>query len=69
MKYLVFLLGLAFGIYVIVKSYAVARLFGQMDYAERYLGPGGTYTAWKLIGLLCIFASFAVLRWPEFFGL
>lgn len=69
MKYLVFIVGITFGTYVIAKSYATARLFGQMDWAERYLGPGGTYTAWKLIGLLIIGASFAALRWPAFFGL
>ncbi|CAN5116679.1 hypothetical protein BH11PAT4_BH11PAT4_7780 [soil metagenome] len=69
MKYLVALVGIAFGMYVVVNSYATARLFGKLDYAEKYLGAGGTYAAWKLIGVFCIFASFAVLRWPSFFGL
>lgn len=69
MKYLVSILAFAFGFYVVIHSYATARLFGQLDWAERYLGVGGTYTAWKLIGLLCIGLGFAVLRWPSFFGL
>jgi hypothetical protein len=69
MKYLVAVLAVAFGMYVVANSYATTRLFGKMDFAEKYLGIGGTYTAWKLIGIGCIFGALAVLRWPGFFGL
>ncbi len=30
----------------------MARTFGKVGWAERYLGEGGTYTMWKIIGII-----------------
>ena len=39
----------------------ITRNFGSSDLAERYLGGGGTYTMWKLIGIIFIVAAFFIL--------
>lgn len=33
-------------------TYQMARTFGKMGWAERYFGEGGTYTVWKIIGII-----------------
>lgn len=33
-------------------SLQMARTFGKVGWAERYIGPGGTYTMWKAIGII-----------------
>jgi len=53
-RLLLFAIFLVVGIYVIVKSEPMVRLFGHNDLAERYLGNGGSYTFWKLLGILLI---------------
>jgi len=30
----------------------MAHTFGKMGWAEKYFGDGGTYTVWKLIGII-----------------
>jgi len=69
MKYLIALFLVVFGFYVTTHSYPMVRLVGRMDYAEKYLGVGGSYTMWKGIGILCIIAAFYVLKDPSLFGL
>jgi len=50
----------AAGIAIIKFTEPIARMVGQNDLAERYLGMGGTYSMWKLIGIGLIIASFFV---------
>ena len=57
MNFLLFLAMLAGGIVAIIYSNQIVRIFGRMDWAERYIGVAGTYTAWKLIGLVMIIGS------------
>ncbi len=38
-------------------NYQLTQLFGYNSLAERYLGQGGTYSMWKLLGLLTIFLA------------
>ena len=54
LKVLVLVIGLMAGILFIVYSYPLTQLFGFNSLAERYLGSGGTYTMWKLLGLVVI---------------
>jgi len=61
MRFLYFAILLGLGIALIRYAFPIVRTLGQMDWAERYLGSGGTYTAWKLIGVLMIIAGFWVL--------
>jgi hypothetical protein len=53
-RILLFLVLGAAGIYFIVRSEPMVRMFGHNDLAERYLGSGGSYTFWKLLGILFI---------------
>ncbi len=46
--------GVAVGIGLMKYSYPLTQLFGRNTLAERYLGNGGTYTMWKLLGILVI---------------
>ena len=62
MNYVYFLLGMALGLVIVIYTTTIVKIFGHLDWAERYLGGGGTYLAWKLIGLACIVGSFVALR-------
>lgn len=50
-------IGLPLGILFIKYSYQLTQLFGHNSLAERYIGEGGTYTMWKLLGLVVIIVS------------
>jgi hypothetical protein len=50
------------GILVVVYSSPIVKTFGHIDWAERYLGPAGSYTAWKIIGLIAIIFGVLTLR-------
>jgi len=32
----------------------MVRIFGHNDLAEKYLGRGGSYLFWKILGIICI---------------
>ena len=54
------------GILVMMYTEPLVRMIGKMYWAEKYLGMGGTYTAWKIIGVLLIIGSLAfvtVVNW------
>lgn len=51
LRILVFIICLALSIIILKYTEKVVRLFGKTEYAEKYLGGGGTYTMWKLIGI------------------
>lgn len=35
--------------------------FGHLSWAEQHLGSGGSYTAWRLLGLAVIIIGFLVM--------
>ncbi len=57
-RIVVFVLTFALGLLVIRRSQWLVQNFGYMDWAEKYMGSGGTYSAWKLIGVLIIIWGF-----------
>lgn len=57
MKILVFIVGMTGGIAMVKYSFQLTHLFGHNDLAERYLGSGGSYSMWKLLGLIIIFGT------------
>ncbi|HUD20558.1 MAG TPA: hypothetical protein VMQ44_00615 [Candidatus Saccharimonadales bacterium] len=61
LKIIVAILGVGAGTYALTHNYQLTRLFGYNDYAERYLGTGGTYSMWKLIGVVLIIAAVVYL--------
>jgi len=37
---------------------------GRSQFVERYMGAGGTYNLWKLVGLaMIVFAFWALMNW------
>jgi len=54
LKVLILILGLGVGTGLIKYSYQMTHLFGHNSLAEQYLGNGGTYTMWKLLGIITI---------------
>lgn len=48
--------GLA-GVLFVVKTDYFVRLFGHNELAEHYLGRGGSYWFWKLLGIALIIAG------------
>lgn len=54
---LIGVIGIIIGLALIVYSYPLTQLFGHNSLAERYLGTAGTYTMWKLLGILVIALS------------
>lgn len=62
-RFLVFL-GLEIcGFIAVLYAFTLVRTFGHMDWAEHYLGSGGSYTAWRLIGIAMIAAGFLELKY------
>ncbi len=58
MKYFLGLLGLAIGIFLVVKTEWFIQNFGNSAWAEEHFGTsGGTRTLYKLIGLAIIFIA------------
>jgi len=61
MRVIWFLLMISSGAVMMRYNFMIVRTFGHMDWAEKYLGVAGSYTAWKLIGFVLICASFKML--------
>lgn len=60
-KYITFLIFLLGGFALLRYTRQTKQLTGSWGWAEQYLGPGGTYTAIKIFGLLSIILAFAYL--------
>ena len=58
------LITIIIGVVLIRKTYGLAGFFGTIGFAEKYLGPGGTYTFFKIVG-----AIFVVIGALRLFGL
>lgn len=57
-RILVGLLGIPLGVLIIIYRYQIKQFTGDMDFAEKYLGYGGTYTFLILLGILVsVFAT------------
>ena len=56
-KILVLILGLVGGTAIIKYNYQLTHLFGYNSLAEKYLGTAGTYTMWRIFGVIIIVAA------------
>ncbi len=64
MKFFLFVLAVIIGLLFIKYTDPIVRTVGKNDWAEQYLGGGGTYTMWKLIGVgLMILALVNWIGW------
>lgn len=49
------------GFVAIIYSKWITDNTGRIEFAEHYLGRGGTYSMWKIIGVLLIIGGFWLL--------
>ncbi len=50
-KFLVGLFGFPFAFLLMIYRSQLKQITGEIDFAEKYLGPGGTYTFFIILGL------------------
>ncbi len=60
-RILIFVIGMPIGFYMLRYKDRIVQNFGQMDWAEKYLGSGGTYNAWVIFGILIMVVSALIL--------
>jgi len=56
-SFLVISLGGALGVVIIWKRTKLVEIIGNIGFAEEYLGAGGTYTLWLIVGVLVFIGS------------
>ena len=56
-KILVLITSIFVAVLIIKFREKLVRLIGKNEYAERYLGSGGTYTFWILFAIFIIFIA------------
>lgn len=57
MRYLVGIIGFPLGLIIVVYRERVKRFTGDFGFAESWFGPGGTYTAILIFGLIVSLGS------------
>ena len=60
-RILIFLGCFGVGMSFIVKTLPWVNLLGKSAWAEQHLGGGGTYTMWKLIGIIIIIVGLLIM--------
>lgn len=58
MRFFVGLIGIPLGFAIVVYRERVKRFTGDIAWAEKHLGPGGSYTAILIFGLAVVIGSF-----------
>ena len=61
MNYLYFIIFLTVGIIMVRFSGWITDNTTRIEAAEKYLGPAGTYTFWKIVGIVAIVGAFWAL--------
>lgn len=61
MKIVEFLGLLILGFLLIYFAFPLANITGRQDWVEKYLGPGGTITFYRLLGIIIVIFSFVFL--------
>ena len=67
-RILITIVMIVLGVCMLKWSEPLTNMFGRNDLAERYLGTGGTYNMWKIIGIIFVVVSFFVLTGDFRFG-
>ncbi|MDD2656831.1 MAG: hypothetical protein PHQ18_04690 [Patescibacteria group bacterium] len=57
MGYFFGILVIALGAFMVIKTNWFVENFGHSSWAEEHLGGGGTYTLYKILGIVFIFGS------------
>lgn len=56
-RFLVAIIGIPGGFLLMIYRYQIKQFFGNIGFAEQYLGPGGTYTFFIILGIVISFLS------------
>jgi len=69
-RILFFIIGVPLGFVIMIYRVKLRDISGDIAFAEQYLGSGGTYTLYILIGLAVSFfsLSYALGAFQDFFG-
>jgi hypothetical protein len=66
-KFIVGIIGITVGTFMVIKTDSFLRFFGKVEWAEVHLGlDGGTKLFYKLIGITAIILSF--MYWSGLLG-
>ncbi|MEK7184484.1 MAG: hypothetical protein AAB701_03140 [Patescibacteria group bacterium] len=57
-RIVVFVVTFLLGIGIVRNAEPIVRSVGHLDWAERTFGAGGSYTAWKIAGVLVMIFGF-----------
>jgi hypothetical protein len=60
-RIMIFIALFALGILMVVYRERIVNTIGKNDIAERYLGMGGTYNMWVIIGIITIIIGTMIL--------
>ncbi|HEX5429482.1 MAG TPA: hypothetical protein VFX17_00160 [Patescibacteria group bacterium] len=58
MRFIWGLVWIAIGVGVIKYSFQITNFFGHVPWAEQHIGGGGTYTMYKIAGIVIIIFAF-----------
>lgn len=72
MRYFIGLVGFPLGIVIVVYRERIKRFTGNLGFAERWFGIGGTYTFYLIVGLVVsvlsvMYASGVLQSWLKAF--
>lgn len=69
-KILAFIIGVPVGFLIMIYRGKIRDITGDIGFAEQYLGSGGTYTFYILLGIAVVFicVSYALGAFQEFFS-
>jgi len=64
-KSLAVIVSIALSYFIFRYTEPIVRNIGKSTWAEQYLGNGGTYTMWKIIGFILPIAviTYTILGW------
>ena len=60
-RFLLFIAAIVAGVLMMKYRERMVRIVGKNYYAEKFLGPGGSYTMWVLLGAVLIVGAMVYL--------
>ena len=61
MEIVIGIIGVILGFLIVIYRVRIREFMGQIGWAEKHLGAGGTYTALLLIGIAIFFVSLMIM--------
>lgn len=60
-RLILFIIFFVLGVLIVKYREKIVRIIGKNDLAEKYLGMGGTYNMWVIIGIISMFIGAMIL--------